>query len=178
MVSMQGGAAEQRERSSSFGARVSTVGLPLGQTEQVVELNMSLTSLQQQVIYYNIVMESGWKVVGEGVGCRNCGSAPGTGNGAEYVPHLTATTGNTPFSHGRMEGSGWEGVGEGMERAGSVGLPLGQTGQVMELIMSLTSLQQQVIYHLVMERMEGSGWEGVGDEVWVCPWDRQDRWWS
>ncbi|XP_041353316.1 nesprin-1-like isoform X4 [Gigantopelta aegis] len=43
-----GDAAEQRERSASFGTRVSTVGRPLGQTGQVVELNMSLSSLQQQ----------------------------------------------------------------------------------------------------------------------------------
>ena len=53
-----------------------------------------------------------------------CGSAPGTGIGAEYAPQLTTPTGNIPFSHGRMEGSG--------------------------------------------------GGSGV-QEVWVCPWDRQDR---
>ena len=88
------------------------MGLPLGQTGQMVELNMSLNSLHQQVIYH-LVME-GWREWGEGVGGRKCGSAPGIGNGAEHVPHLTTPTGNIPFSHERMEGSGWRVVGEGV----------------------------------------------------------------
>ena len=96
---------------------------------------------------------------GGGSGGMKCGSAPGTGNGAEYVPQLTAPTGNILFSHGRMEGSGWEGV--GCRQCGSAP----GTGGGAEYIPQITTTTGNIPFS--HGRMEGSG---VGDEEWVCPW--------
>ena len=132
-----------------------------------MELNMSLNSLHQHVIYY-LVME-GWRVVGEGVGCRKCGSAPGTGNGAEYVPQLNTLTGNIPFSHGRMEGSGWEGVGWNEEWI----CPWTGYGAV-----HVSELTTTGTISFSYERIEGSGVREWWVEKWVCPWIRLNRLWS